>query len=229
MSSRGSAPRRSRVTPSPSMPSTVDSKPERARTAIEDHGRQIPSSASTCAAVVGLMRPERLALGAAMGSFTASSSALRNRMVRGAKRNGVETGADEVGNGAVSLARQHQRQWSRPEGAHQFPRSVVDGGVALRLCQSEHMHDQRIEARAVLGGKDLGDSGGVERIGAEPVHRLGGKGDDLAPRQGFRGAADGLFIGGDDRHGERARPCSICLFIPFRVLALAGQATRPPV
>ena len=79
-------------------------------------------------------------------------------MVRCAERDGVETGADEIGNGAASRARQHQRQWSRPEGAHQFPRSVVDGGVALGLLEPEHMHDQRIEAGPVLGGKHLGNS-----------------------------------------------------------------------
>jgi hypothetical protein len=43
------------------------------------------------------------------------------------------------------------------------------------------------------------------------------------------GAIDGFIGGRHDRHGERATSCSICLYIPFRVLALAGQATRLPV
>ena len=229
MFSRGSAPRRSRVTSSPSMPSTVELKSERARTAIEDHGRYIVKLRLHMGRSGRTDAPRTVCARRGDRKLRSIKQRAGDGMVRGAKRNGVETGAYEIGNGAASLPRQHQRQWSRPEGVDQFPRSVVDGGVALSLRQPEHMHDQRIEAGALLGGKHLGNRRGVERIGPEPVHRLGGKGHDLAPRQGFRGAADGLFRGGEDRHGERARPCSICLFIPFRVLALAGQATRPPV
>ena len=39
-----------------------------------------PSSAATCAAVVGLTRPERLALGAAMGSLALGKQRARDRM-----------------------------------------------------------------------------------------------------------------------------------------------------
>ena len=64
------------------------------------------------------------------------------------------------------------------------------------------MHDQRVEARPLLGGEDLGDGGRVERIGAEPIDRLGGEGDDVAPSERFGCLPDGLLRSGDDGHGE---------------------------
>ena len=77
------------------------------------------------------------------------------------------------------------------------------------------MHDQRVEARAFLGGEDFRHGVGVARIGAEPIDRLGGKRHDLAAGKRLRGFGNGLFCGGTDGHG---RP-------PFRVLPQTGQAT----
>ena len=154
---------------------------ERARTAIEDHGRNIVklrlhmgrSGRTDAPRTVGARRGD--------GQLHRFQQGTRNRMVRGAERNGVETGADEIGNGAASRARQHQRQWSRPEGADQFPRSVVDGGVALRLLKPEHMHDQRIEAGAVLGGKHLGDAEASSALAPSPYTVSVGKAT-ISPR-----------------------------------------------
>jgi hypothetical protein len=54
------------------------------------------------------------------------------------------------------------------------------------------VHDQRIEARPVLGGEDLGDGLVLRGIGAETIDGLGRKGDELAFDQGLRGMGDGL-------------------------------------
>ena len=134
------------------------------------------------------MRPERLALGAAMGSFAASSSARAIGCV--GARSAIVSRPALTRSAIAQPACRGSTSDSGPgqKASHQFPRSGVDDGVALGLLEPKHMHDQRIEARALLGGEHLGDRRGVERIGAEPVHRLGWKGDDIAARQGFRGA-----------------------------------------
>ncbi len=48
------------------------------------------------------------------------------------------------------------------------------------------MCDQRVEARAVLGGEDGGDGAGVGRVGAKAVDGLGRKGDQCARTQQYR-------------------------------------------
>ena len=67
------------------------------------------------------------------------------------------------------------------------------------------MHDQRIEARPLLGGEHLGDGARIERIGPEPVDRLGGKSDDLAASQRLRGLANGLWRCWNDGHRAISR------------------------
>jgi len=54
------------------------------------------------------------------------------------------------------------------------------------------MDDQRIEARPLLRGKDLGDGFVLRRIGAEPINGLGRKGDELPFDQGLGGIGNGL-------------------------------------
>jgi hypothetical protein len=64
--------------------------------------------------------------------------------------------------------------------------------MSRRLFERGDMHDQRIEARPVLGGKDLGHGLVLRRIGAETVDGLGRKGDELPFDQRFDGFGDGL-------------------------------------
>ena len=45
------------------------------------------------------------------------------------------------------------------------------------------MDDQRVEARPALGLVDLQHRVGIGGVGAEPVDRLGGEGDELAAAQ----------------------------------------------
>ena len=67
------------------------------------------------------------------------------------------------------------------------------------------MHDQRVEARPLLGGEHLGHGARVERVGTQPIDRLGGKGDDLASGERLRGLLDGLLSGGNDGHRAISR------------------------
>ena len=62
-----------------------------------------PRSASTCAAVVGLTWPERLALGAAIGRSTARSRACAMGWRGHAHRDGVEAGGGQIGDRAIRL------------------------------------------------------------------------------------------------------------------------------
>ncbi len=176
-------------------------KAEGACAAVEDHGRKIAELRRDMGGrgwahalrAVGARRRDRDVRGLKQGA--------RDRVARRAERHGVGAGANEVGNGAIGAARQHERQRSRPEGAHQFSRRIVDDRIGLGLGHSRHMHDQRVEAWPRLGREHLGHGGRIECIGAEAIDRLGGKRDDLAPRQGLRGAGNRLVSGGNDRHG----------------------------
>src|SRR5262245_59688600 len=104
-------------------------------------------------------------------------------MSGGAERDGVETGAYEVRNLAGGSLVEHERQGAWPESISELTSRVTDSGVDLRLFESQDMDDQRIEARPLLGGEDLGHRARVESTGAEPVNRLGREGDNLAPSE----------------------------------------------
>ena len=81
-------------------------KPERARTAIEDHGRQTPKLRLHMGRRGRADAPRTVGARRGDGQLRRFEQSTGDRMVRRAKRNGVETGADEIGNGAASLARQ---------------------------------------------------------------------------------------------------------------------------
>jgi len=56
-------------------------------------------------------------------------------------------------------------------------------GEGIRLGQTGHMDDQRVEARPFLGSEDRSDRALVGRIPTEPIDRLGRKGDELPAAQ----------------------------------------------
>src|SRR5262249_52770953 len=94
------------------------------------------------------------------------------------------------------------RQRARPELRDEEPRLGVEdrefGGFRLVA----HMHDQRIKARALLGGEYLADRKFIERVGAEAINRFGRKGDELALAQDFPCVQHGGgSCGADRRHG----------------------------
>ncbi len=67
ISARATAPGRSSTARSPSKPITVDSRPNTVAPPSRIISTPFPRLSATCAAAVGLTRPEALALGAAMG------------------------------------------------------------------------------------------------------------------------------------------------------------------
>lgn len=54
------------------------------------------------------------------------------------------------------------------------------------------MHDQRVEARAALGGVDGGDGLSIGGIRAKAIDRLRSEGDKLALAQQVGGAGDAV-------------------------------------
>ena len=70
---------------------------------------------ATCAACVGLTRPERLADGAATGRPSAREQRLRDRMGRHPQRDAVEPGAREVADARSGAPGTHERQRAGPE------------------------------------------------------------------------------------------------------------------
>ena len=53
----------------------------------------------------------------------------------------------------------------------------------LRVRETAHMYDQRIEARPLFGRKNAGDGAVVRRVRTKPVNGFGGKGDQSAAAQ----------------------------------------------
>jgi hypothetical protein len=147
-----------------------------------------PSSSMTCSGRVGLIRPERLALGAAIGRPAAFSRA----SARGWRAHGeaVEPGAAQEAGGAVRPARQHQGQRPRPEPIRQQACLGRHPDQRARLIQIRHMDDQRVEARPALGGEDRRGRGIRGGVAAEPVDRLGRKGDEPPGADQRRGTGD---------------------------------------
>ena len=64
-----------------------------------------------------------------------------------------------------------------------------------RRVGARHMRDQRVEARAALGGVKPRDRFAIGRVGAEPVDRLGRKRDQPAVGEHARGRRDRVAVG----------------------------------
>ena len=162
---------------------------ERAGAAVEDHGGAIAElGLDMRPRWSGLIRPERLALGAAMGSSDRASSACATGWAGRPERDRVEPGADQIGDAAGGAPVQSTSDNGPGQKASASIRAVSFTTAYLSASvEAWHMHDQRIEARPLLGGEDLGDGGRVERIGAEPIDGLGREGDDIAAGERLRG------------------------------------------
>jgi hypothetical protein len=63
------------------------------------------------------------------------------------------------------------------------------------------MDDEGVPGRALLGGEDGGDSGGVEGVGSEAVDGFGGEGDEVALAEEVGGALDVGGLGGVEMEG----------------------------
>ena len=95
----------------------------------------------------------------------------------------VKPGARQQRQPAVAAAPQDEGQRARPEPVSHPTGTIVEDGEGIRLGQTGHMDDQRVEARPFLGSEDRSDRALVGRIPTEPIDRLGRKGDELPAAQ----------------------------------------------
>ena len=125
---------------------------------------------------------------------------LRDGVVGHAQRHRVEAGRDQLGQGRPRLAIEHQRQRPGPESVGEALGERRHAPVRVGVARFGHVHDQRIEARAALGGENRGDRVAVGGVAAEPVDRLGGKGDEAASAQKLRRGRNRAVRCLDDGH-----------------------------
>ena len=141
---------------------------------------------------MGLTRPERFALGAAMGTPGRGDELAGNRVRRNPDGERIEARRDKLAD-AMPRARplrQDQRQRPRPERLRQRRRLIVELNEIARGAEAVHMRDQRIEARPALGLENARHRLAVGGIGAQAVHRLGRERHQAAGTQDARGLGD---------------------------------------
>jgi hypothetical protein len=114
---------------------------------------------------------------------------LRHRMRGHADGDGVLSARDGVMN--IGGARHDHGERTGPEALRQTGRRLRDlPHPAMQVARAIEMHDDRVVARPALGRENLAHRGGILRIGAEAVDRLGRKGDQLAVAQRLHGGLD---------------------------------------
>ena len=100
----------------------------------------------------------------------------------------------------VGGARDDHRQGPWPGCVSEPLGGRWDGRRPVRqLVGGRQMDDQRMIARATLDGEDSSDRLDVRGIGGEPVHGLGGKGDETAGADRPDRASD---VRRDHRHDQ---------------------------
>ncbi len=132
------------------------------------------------------MRPDLLALGAAMGTAAVSKKLVRDRVGGDAYRDRLEARGDKFADPMLGALRQRQdkRKWPRPEVTGKYERLITEDRKTERRFEIRDMHDQRIEARAALCLENPRDRLSLRGIRAEPIHRLGGERDKSACTNG---------------------------------------------
>ena len=138
---------------SPVASTTVDSRPTGVAPPSRIMATRSPRSASTCAAVVGLTCPERLALGAAMGGSPPRSRAWATGCAGTRTRDGIEPRGRQLSE--MRAGRFASTRVSGPGQNAAASCSAIGVSCAIACgCRVGHVHDQRIEARPPLGGED---------------------------------------------------------------------------
>ena len=99
----------------------------------------------------------------------------------------VEAGKREIGNDAVRLFREHERERPRPECGGKFFGGGGERAHAPRRGHIRDMGNQWIERGAALGRIEPCHGLAVAGIGAEPVDGFGRKGDEAAGGEAARG------------------------------------------
>ena len=139
----------------------------------------------------------------------------RHRMIGHAHCDGIEPGRRQIGHCATWRFAQHQRQRPRPEGLRQ-PRGLA-GKLRQRARRGEigHVRNQWIERRPPLGGIEPGHRLAIAGVGAEPVNRLGRKGDEPPGGKNARRFRDRGIVGAQNaRRHLGHRPCHCGTLVP---------------
>ena len=126
-------------------------------------------------------------------------------MRRDADRHGILTRRDEIRHDG--LAAQHDRQRTWPERSEEREARIGFGDFGERGL-IEHVDDERVEERTALDRENLGERGGIGRVGGEAVDRLGRQGHAgaLAKELGRPrkvGGSGGQEMGSGRRQGRR--------------------------
>jgi hypothetical protein len=174
-----------------------------------------PRSASTWAALVALILPEVLALGAASGCPNARISSPANPF---------GTRMPTVSRPAVASAWMPLSVFSGTtivsgpgQKASASARYRIEIGIVLGHRKVRHVADQRIELRPALGLVDPCDRRRIGGIGGKAVDGLGRDGDRQTVAQHLTGSLDCLLLVGSDVddlcHGLPGYPVrqSLCL------------------
>ena len=159
--------------------------------------------------MVGLTRPEGLALGAATGRRVASS---RARAIGWAGIRTPTVSRPAVASrdrGAPAGLGQDQGQGSRPEGGRDPQGQVVEAGDGARPGEIGHVDDQGVVGGPALGGVEARYGRVVGGDGTQAVDGLGREGHETAPAQDGGRRGDGRGIGGSDQARSRFRPTSV--------------------
>ncbi len=157
----------------------VDSRPMSVGPPSRIRSTRPSRSSFTCAAVVGLGREKRFALGAAIGTPAISISARATRCDGARSATFGKSGGDEIRN--RRLLRKNQRERPGPERQRELARGRRERRRALRhLADVRDVHDQRIGGRPFLRVEDLLHGGFVECVRTEAVDGFGGKRDEFA-------------------------------------------------
>ena len=126
-----------------------------------------------------------------------------------AKRDAWQAGGDEAGNAGVGAERDDEGQWAGPMRSSEVERGLVERAKLAGCCKVRDVDDQRVEARATLGGVDPHHGFGIGRVGREPVDGLGRDRDGESVEDYSRRRGDRFIVKWQDaerwmRHGSPA-------------------------
>ena len=119
----------------------------------------------------------------------------RDRMRGHAHRDGVEPGQCKIGDLAIRLFGEHERQRSGPECGRQPFGGVGEDAGSARGVGAGDVRDQRIESRPPFGRIEARDGLTITGIGAQPVNGFSRERDQPAGRKAARRGLDRLVVG----------------------------------
>ena len=102
--------------------------------------------------------------------------------------------------GDTLLLKKNDCQWPRPRSFDQPLRIGRDARhQSADLLAVGDMNNERIKIRSLFDLEDSGHGKGIESIGPQTVHGLGGEGDDSSLADDFSGLANEVMNGKPDK------------------------------